>query len=162
MWPKQSECDEFYGNPRGPYSYNTTWARLNLVHVMCPWALRMGAIHVPFITIHKKCEEALSAALAEIWEGCGRSEAEINRLGYDVFSGSFNYRPMRTVERLSMHAYGAAIDWDAPQNEQGERTHLFTEESILVQAFKKQGAVWGGAWEGESVDAMHIQFAVVD
>jgi hypothetical protein len=60
-----------------------------------------------------------------------------------------------------MHGFGAAIDWDAEENEQHSTKHLFQENSLIVVKFKEQGAVWGGDWSPQSIDAMHLQFARV-
>lgn len=165
-WPLQSECDSFYGNPRGKGgTYNPTWAKANLVHVPCPWALHTfntnpkDLIPVPFITIHKKCASSLTAILNAIWLSCGKSAARIHELRYDLFSGSFNYRPKRGSNSLSMHGYGCAIDWDAPDNQFQSKKHLFTVSSPLVIEFEKEGWIWGGKWA--SPDAMHVQAARV-
>ena len=158
-WPLQKDVDAFYGNPRGVSSYNVNWARENLVHVHVPWPLHMDAIHIPAITIHKKCAESLSRVLAAIWKECGESEAKIHELRYDVFSGSFVFRAKRGASSLSMHAYGAAIDFDAPDNQMHATKHLFHDDSIIVRAFKNEGWIWGGDWSGSGVDAMHFQAA---
>lgn len=160
-WPLQSECDLFYGNPRGAGAYDPGWARANLTHVHCPWALHMGAIAIPHIVIHKKCAASLARVLACVWDEVGRSEAKIHELRYDVFSGSFVYRTKRGARSLSMHAYACAIDWDAPDNQMHARRHLFTNESPLIRAFKREGWIWGGDWAGDGVDAMHVQAARV-
>ncbi|MBZ5616244.1 MAG: M15 family metallopeptidase [Acidobacteriia bacterium] len=159
-WPLQRDCDAFYGNPRGSNgSYSPAWAAANLTHVACPWQIQIGGKTVPFITIHRKCAESLTAVLGAIWEACGKSQDQINKLHYNVYDGSFNYRPMRANQALSMHAYGCAIDWDAAENPFHDRKHLFTSSSLLVVKFEAEGWVWGGDWS--SPDAMHVQAARV-
>lgn len=164
VWPLQSQCDGFYGNPR-PRNvherYNVAWAHENLTHVKCPWALTDFVHHFSSIQIHKKVAPSLERVLARIWDEVGRDPAKIHALRYDVFSGSFVYRNKRGAKSLSMHAYGAAIDWDAPDNQMHARRHLFTDESPLIHAFKDEGWVWGGDWSGDGVDAMHVQAARV-
>lgn len=162
IWPLQKDCDAFYGNPRGVNGYSDSWAKANLVHVSCPWRLNMGAGHpVPFIPIHRKCAESLSRVLNVVWDKVGHSQEEIDRLKYSVFSGSFNYRTKRGASSLSMHAYGAAIDWDAPDNAMHSQHHLFTDDSLLIVAFKAEGWICGLDWSGSGVDAMHVQAARV-
>lgn len=157
-WPLQSDCDEFYGNPRGlKGNYNPKWAADNLVHVACPWPLHIEKSPVPFITIHKKCAESLKLVLNSIWEACNKDFKIIDKLQYDVFDGSFNYRPKRGSSSLSMHAYGCAIDWDAAENPFHDRKHLFKDDSLLVVKFEAEGWVWGGRWSNP--DAMHVQAA---
>jgi hypothetical protein len=162
VWPLQRECDKFYGNPRGASkTYSTAWARDSLTHVDCPWPLRMGHIHIPHITIHRKCAPSLARVLSEVWNNCGHDFEKICRLHYDVFSGSFVYRNMRNGSQLSMHSYGCAIDFDAPDNMLHDQSPLFSEASPIVKAFKSEGWVWGGNWGGNSIDAMHFQAARV-
>jgi hypothetical protein len=161
-WPLQAECDEFYDDPRGANgNYNPAWAAKNLTHVACPWVLMMGDQHVPFITIHRKCAESLSRVLNNIWDAVGRDQGAIESLHYNRFSGSFNYRPMRLGSALSMHAYGAAIDWDAEENPFHSTKHLFQDDSLIVIKFKEENWVWGGDWSATSIDAMHVQAARV-
>lgn len=164
QWPRQSQANEFYGNPRGEGGgYSPSWAQENLVHVPCPWQLHMG-IHqpIPYITIHVKCEQSLTRILDSVWETIGKSQDEANARGYSVFSGSFNFRPIRGMATLSMHAYGCAIDWDAPDNPMGygNLRHRFTDADPLIAAFKAEGWVWGGDWCGRH-DFMHVQAAIV-
>ena len=58
-----------------------------------------------------------------------------------------------------MHAFAAAIDWDAADNEQHALRHLFQNDSLLVVKFREEGWIWGGDWSPGSVDAMHVQAA---
>jgi hypothetical protein len=162
VWPLQSQCDAFYGNPRGTGgSYSPAWAAQNLTHVPCPWVLTMDNKPVPFITIHKKCADSLTPVLGNIWNAVGQDQGAIETLHYNRYSGSFNYRPMRDGYALSMHAYGVAIDWDAEENPQHSTTHLFQPNSLIVTKFKEENWVWGGDWSGASIDAMHFQAARV-
>lgn len=165
-WPLQSQCDAFYGNPRGANGkYNPNWARLNLAHVPCPWALYTyntdpkKHIAVPYITIHKKCADSLKRVLDAVWQASGKDQKKIDAGHFNLFSGSFNYRPKRRQSTLSMHAYGAAIDWDAPENQFRSQKHLFQANTLLVAEFEREGWVWGGRWA--SPDAMHVQAARV-
>ncbi|PWB80503.1 MAG: hypothetical protein C3F11_17790 [Methylocystaceae bacterium] len=164
IWPLQSQCDAYYGDPRPRNvheAYNVAWAKENLVHISCPWSLTDLEHHFSAIQIHKKAAPSLARVLARVFDEVGRSEAKIHELRYDVFSGSFVYRKKRGAASLSMHAYGAAIDWDAPDNQMRARKHLFTNDSPLIRAFKREGWIWGGDWAGDGVDAMHVQAARV-
>ena len=154
-WPLQSQCDSFYGNPRA----GAVWQSANLVHVTCPWKMHIEHTPVAAITIHRKCAESLAGVLDAIWTAVGKAQTEIVRLRYDLFDGSFNYRPMRGSQRLSMHAYGCAIDWDAEDNAFHSTRHLFRGDSLLVVKFREAGWVWGGEWSPP--DAMHVQAARV-
>jgi hypothetical protein len=153
-WPLQSEAISFYGDPRKP-----GWLQQNTVDVACPWQLLVGKIPVTHITIHKKCAGSLTRVLAVIWEGAGKDQTAINKLKYDVYDGSYNLRLIRGGVGLSMHSFACAIDWDATDNPQHSGRHLFSDDSLLVKAFKAEGWIWGGDWSPASVDAMHVQAA---
>lgn len=151
LWPLQSQCRAFYGDPESLHFQG------QLVHVPCPWPLHMDKTTVPYIVIHEKCADSLKLVLENIWEACGKDLNKIHELRYDVYDGSYNYRPMRGSHALSMHAFGVAIDWDAADNAFHDKTHLFKSDSIIVVKFKEQGWVWGGDWSNP--DAMHFQAA---
>lgn len=167
-WPLQRDCDTFYGNPRGAggAQVSKTWYAQNITTIVPPFRMAMGTIKITKIPVHNKCAEALGRVLAKIWEASGRDQAVIDRWGMSVFSGSFNYRPMRGGSALSMHAYGCAIDFDAPRNGLGDRTPNFAHIPEVLAAFKAEGAIWGGDWNGNGdtqderrCDGMHWQFA---
>ncbi len=155
-WPVQARAAAFYGDPR-----SAGWVAAHLVHVQCPWTLRMDKVTQHHIQIHKLCAASLARVLASVWETCGKDPEKIAALRYDRFSGSYNYRPIRGGSALSMHAYGAAIDWDDADNAQHSHKHLFTAQSPLIKAFLDEGWEWGGNWSGGSIDAMHVQAAHV-
>lgn len=110
--------------------------------------------------IHKKVADSLTRVLNDIWEQCGKDQAKIDELGYSHFSGSYNFRLMRGGHLLSMHSYGCAIDIYAEKNP-FHHSGVFTDDSIIVKAFKKEGWSWGGDWHGASQDPMHFQAANV-
>jgi hypothetical protein len=153
VWPLQTQCGVFYGNP-----YSRSWQAANLVHVHCPWPLLMGRYTMYAITIHRKCAESLTRVLATIWDAVDHDLQKIHALHYDTFDGSFNLRNKRGGSSLSMHAYAAAIDFDAEDNEFHHVHHFFSEDSLIVKAFEAEGWVWGGRWQS-SIDAMHFQAA---
>ncbi len=160
-WPKQSECDAFYGNPRGSTSdWNRDWYRKNIVTVPVPFSMHMGDQRIAKISVHKKCAASLTRVLAAIWARAGHDPKTIALWGADVFSGSMAYRPMRGRRQLSMHAYGCALDFDGTHNELGDAHGHFTPHSVLVEEFKREGWVWGGDWQGRP-DPMHVQAARV-
>jgi hypothetical protein len=157
VWPLQSDCLSFYGDPRA-----ASWLQANTIDVSCPWPLHMGDVGLSHILIHKKCAESLARVLNNIWEAAGKSLSTIARLRYDQYDGSYNLRNIRgSASTLSTHAFAAAIDWDAADNEQHSLRHLFQDDSLLVVKFKEEGWIWGGDWSPQSVDAMHVQAARV-
>ncbi len=157
VWPVQSQCLAYYGDPRSP-----SWLQANTIDVPCPWPLHMGSVTITHILIHKKCAESLARVLNNIWQATGKSFSAIQKLRYDVYDGSYNLRTIRgSTAALSMHAFAAAIDWDAADNAQHSQKHLFHDDSLLVVKFKEEGWIWGGDWSPGSIDAMHVQAARV-
>ena len=164
QWPLQSQCDTFYGNPRGRGGavVSPSWYKDNMVLLVPPFKMNMDKIKITRFPVHKKCKDAFMAWLEKVWENAGKDQKVINDWGMNVFSGSFNYRPMRGGTRLSMHSYGAAIDFDAPRNAFHDSTpHFELVKTQVVKPFTDLGGVWGGDWSGRSVDGMHFQFARV-
>ena len=158
VWPLQSEVGKIDGTPAPGGS---KWYEANIVHVTCPWPLNMDGTIVTTIQINKRCAESLARVLGAIWDAVGQDKSAIETLHYNLYSGSFNYRPMRGGHARSMHSYGRAIDWDSNENAQHATKHLFTDSSLLVVKFKEEGWAWGGDWSPGSIDAMHVQAARV-
>lgn len=156
-WPTQAECDAFYGNPRGrDGNVSERWYRENVVKIVPPYKVMFGHIPVTKILVHRKCAESALRVLNATWDKIGRDQAKADALGISAFSGSFNYRPIRGSNRLSMHAYAIAWDWFAAENMMGDKTPLFTEDHPLVVAHKEENWTWGGTWTTR-VDPMHWQ-----
>ncbi len=154
IWPLQRDCDSFYGNPR-----LKGFVQNHLIEVPVPWKMIYETTAVTHILINRRCSESLERVLAYIWAACGQDQTKIDALRYNRFSGSYNYRPMRGGGALSMHAYGAALDFDDEDNPFHSKEHLFTESSLIVKAFESEAWIWGGSWASQSIDAMHFQAA---
>lgn len=105
------------------------------------------------IRVHPACADQLVGVLLEVkatglWrfiESC---------------AGGYAWRPQRGSSKLSMHALGAAVDFDALRNPLGvdpRATALGTEPGLgVVRIFERHGWTWGGRWGRP--DAMHCQF----
>lgn len=168
-WPRQSQCDAFYGNPRGRAGSESdlAWEARNLVYLTAPWRQFMGATEIRRIRVHRRCAEAFSTWLNAVWENADYSQKTIDLWGMSVYSGAFAYRPMRGLSALSMHAYGCAVDFDAPRNGLHDQTPNFAKyRDEIVTPFLKLGGIWGGDWNGngssldeQRCDGMHFQFA---
>jgi hypothetical protein len=167
-WPTQATADAFYGNPRGPRiaTPSTAWYREHIIMIKPPFLMRMIK-PVKSFPIHVRCAEATRAWLDQVWKNAGRKQGVIDHWGMSVFSGSYCYRPMRGLQNLSMHAYGCAMDFDAPRNALHDQTpHFATLREQVIEPFLKLGGVWGGDWNGNGssaderrADGMHFQFA---
>ncbi|MDE2471969.1 MAG: M15 family metallopeptidase [Bradyrhizobium sp.] len=156
VWPLQSDCVAFYGDPS-----QANWLQANTIDIPCPWPLFMGNDPIAHILIHKKCADSLTRVLNNVWDAVGHSIDAIKKLRYDQYDGSYNFRPIRGGGIRSMHAFAVAIDWDAADNQFHSSRHLFTDDSLIVVKFKEEGWIWGGDWSPGSVDAMHVQAARV-
>jgi len=171
-WPKQSEVDSFYGNPRGQNGGpSILWEKRNLVTIPCPWKLFTAwdtRMEVKRIRIHGKCADSLTRVLAQAWEQSGKKQEAIEAQGLHLFGGSYNFRLMRGSTRLSMHSWGCAVDFDPANNGLGDYTPKIQPGSLIVKCFKAEGWTWGGDWNGNlkvaderRPDAMHFQAADV-
>lgn len=155
-WPLQRDCAKFYGNPAtASGNASAKWEKENLVLIPCPWELRYDGKPVKGIRIHKKCADSLSRILNRIWERCGRSQAEIDRIGMSVYGGSYNFRKMRGGSSLSMHSYGCAVDFDPARNGLGNAKPAMDRR--VIEEFEREGWEWGGHWSRP--DGMHFQAA---
>lgn len=159
VWPKQSECDAYYGNPRGRNGLaSAAWEAANLVKVPVPWPMVAAwdsKIPIKSIRVHKRCAESLARVLAAIWKAAGNDPAVIGTWGMDLFGGGYNYRVMRGGARLSMHSYGCAVDFDPALNGMGDKTPNFANCPEVLAAFNAEGWVWGGDWSNP--DGMHFE-----
>ena len=162
MWPHQSECDTFYGNPRGRNGLpSAKWEKEHLVRVIPPYQMFYIGKPIKSFRVHKKCASAMLRALMEIHKVTKGDKKLLTESGANVFAGSYNYRLMRGGSRLSMHSGGCAIDLDPANNGMSDVTPKFAKYPFVVKAFEDQGAVWGGRWAGRNCDGMHFQFARV-
>lgn len=82
---------------------------------------------------------------------------ELEKRGYRIRSaGGYNYRNMTGSNKLSMHAYGRAVDINPERNPYSKR--LITDMPRDISAVAKRlGLVWGGDWR-RIKDAMHFEY----
>jgi D-alanyl-D-alanine carboxypeptidase len=122
---------EFAAAPQPGSAYFTIqpgWVKRNIVTTRVPL---LGTV-----TCHRKLIPMVKAALYEVIEAGLGPEIE-------VYSGCW---ASRTIARSptappSYHAYGAAIDINAPQNPYGAKPTMDRE---IVRIFESQGFNWGG------------------
>jgi hypothetical protein len=67
-------------------------------------------------------------------------------------AGCFVPRYIAGTHQLSYHAFGLAIDINAPENQRGTRGHM---DPRVVDIFRQWGFEWGGTWH--YTDPMHFQ-----
>ena len=79
-------------------------------------------------------------------------------------AGTYNCRPIAGTHRLSMHAYGAAIDLSAKFGDywlwsKAKGGDLFWRSRIplaIVEIFERHGFIWGGKWF--HFDTLHFEY----
>jgi hypothetical protein len=129
---------KFYGQPGD---------EANLVNLPVQ-GVKYAGKPVKSIRCHRLCAETLSSIIDELREVC---PAILTK-----YDGCFNHRRMRGGSSWSMHAWGAAIDFDAANN--GNSTHWPTKATMplaVMQVFAEHGWLAAGAFWGR--DAMHFQ-----
>lgn len=160
QWPDQNTpaLNRFYGNPVGAYGQaDPEWVKDNLMLIPVPYRMVLAwdaKKLIKDIWIHHKCGVVLDTCLKAIL-GHYKTQEDIEAVGMHLFGGSFTYRTMRGSNRLSMHAYGCAIDLDPNSNKFG--SHKWSMPKDVVRIFESTGATWGGHWRYP--DAMHFQWA---
>jgi hypothetical protein len=111
--------------------------------------------------VHPAIYDSVNAALKEIFDGGHWGK-------FHDFGGCYNCRSIRgKADRYSTHSWAIALDFntvnnalgvDAPAQFDAARPFVFTHDHPIVEAFTKQGALWGGFYKGRK-DCMHFQFA---
>ena len=162
-WPREwvpGELNGFYGDPRGAAGRaDLAWAQQNLTTIVPPWAMRSDGSAVSQITIHRKCKDSLTRIFNAIWDFSGHDPAKIKAAHLDEFDGSYVFRMnVNSPSRLSLHAYGAAIDLAAAENPNGApwRDNGRMLPRWAIDAFLAEGWCWGGDFS-ETPDGMHFQ-----
>ena len=103
---------------------------------------------VKTIRCHKRCAESLSSILLDL--------ADAAPWMLERYDGCYNFRRMRGGSNWSLHAYGAAIDFDAANN--GNHTHWPARATMpfeVMEIFARHGWLSAGVFWGR--DAMHAQ-----
>lgn len=154
-WPKQSQMDAFYGNPRSnhPDQASVGWEKANLTRIVPPFKMFYAGNPVRSIRIHKKCAASLKRIFNAILVATKGDAKKLHDWKIDLFSGSYVFRLKRNSDTLSCHAYGAAIDFAAASFPMGQSKKRFMPE--VIKAFTDEG------WVNLTNDPMHFQAAIV-
>lgn len=143
-----------YGDPGGFIRENGTvsafW-ELRMVSVPLPRPLPLGW-DLSRVARSVRVNEAIAAEVEQ-----ALAELDKHRL-WDflvTYDGGYCWRTQRgSASRLSMHAFGGALDFNADTNELGTHGNMAPD---LVGFFEARGWTWGGSWTRP--DPMHFQFA---
>lgn len=155
-WPNQKGVPAFFGKAGSP--------ACTAGKAVLPFPFRIAwnkSQKVKQFSCHEKVAAAMTTIFREAVTHYG--EAEMRRLGLDLFGGCYNYRPMRGGTALSMHAYGIAVDIDPERNQLRwgrDRAQLARPEYDPFWAIvEAQGALSLG--RARNYDWMHFQFATL-
>lgn len=156
-----------FGNPEGPgagpssqggawFTPSPAWVKQNIVKI--PMAELPGFPACPYgklsgVSLHRLVAPVFLATWAELVRRGLHTKLR-------TFDGSVAYRHMghNRSRPLSVHAFGAALDFDAAWNGYGvplERMQLNRE---VARCFEECGWTWGGRWTGAYADGMHFQW----
>ncbi len=84
---------------------------------------------------------------------------EIDRLGLQAsitsWEGIYNFRSVRGQHRISLHAFGAALDINSLTNQLNTAGDM---DPRVIEVFRHFGFLWGGDFHGRK-DPMHFQYA---
>lgn len=153
--PGRIRNEEFF---KKVYGNSEDEVRNKLVDV--EWCPGMGGGKVKF-----SCVNGAHCALARV-----SSELDFNpelcKYLRDI-GGTFNWRFIRGTTRMSAHSFGIAIDinvscsnywqWDCGcQIEQALLTYRNRIPRVIVDAFERNGFIWGGKWY--HYDTMHFEY----
>lgn len=156
-WPKDTTAakNAFYGNPEGANGHeNPHWRQEVEARIAPPFQMYYAKKPLHTIAVHKKVAAAMMLAFAEIWDKCDHDQKKVDKTGASDFAGVFNFRYIAGTKRLSNHSWGCAIDLSPTTNGFNMKG---TISRIVVDAFKRQGARWGGDYKGRK-DPMHFEF----
>jgi hypothetical protein len=124
------------------------WELENLKVAQLPYPLTLSwdsSRSVSKIRVHKYLVDLVEITFAGIvYAGLAEEVTE--------FGGAFAFRSQRGSHRLSLHAFGAALDLNPRSNPLGT---LGTMNREVIGVFERCGWTWGGRWARP--DPMHFQ-----
>lgn len=79
-------------------------------------------------------------------------------------AGTYNCRAIANTKRLSVHAFGAAVDindkqadyWESMKSKDGRFTWRNRVPGAIGEIFERHGFIWGAKWN--HVDSMHFEY----
>lgn len=154
--------NEYYGNPdaNGDGLPSLVWESKNITHIVPPYQMfwSWSGQMVKSIAIHQKAASSLLRCLIGIRQKFRPDELAHYQL--DQCAGGYNFRSQRgNSSKLSLHAYGAAIDLAPMANGMGKK---WVDGAMMpldaVAIFKAEGWRWGGDFKNP--DCMHFQATI--
>lgn len=146
-WPfsTQEGLRDFYGEPGD---------ETNLVTINFPFPIYYGSQ----LVVKSRCHKKVAGSLLRILKNLGNFEGGTREILEPVsdFYGIYNFRNKRGGTRLSVHAWGAAIDLDADDNSFKDPWPIKADMPLeVMEEFAKEGWTSAGAFWG--YDAMHFE-----
>lgn len=124
------------------------------------WELRMCKVALPgplplgwkpdAIVRSARVNQVIAAEFERVLRALKSCGAWENLLSYD---GGYTWRPQRGSNKLSMHAYGGAVDFNAATNQLGTKGDMHPS---VIEVFEGHGWTWGGRWKRP--DPMHMAY----
>lgn len=153
QWPRDTTAEKmaFYGDFR-----QKGWEDKNIVSIVPPFQMYYDKHPVKSLRVHKKCASAFLAVFNEVFEKCGHDQKKVDATGLSDYAGCFNIRKISGSNNWSNHSWACAADFSPASNGFNMKSTLST---IVVDAFKRQGARWGGDYKGRK-DPMHFEFVL--
>ncbi len=151
IWPHDDTASKnaFYGD-----FHSKAWGTLNLIHITAPFQMRYEGRPIASILVHRKIAPALRVIFNEVWDKVGRNQKAVDETGISDYGGCFNIRRIVGSDNWSNHSWACAIDLSPGTN--GFNMHTTLSQTV-IDAFKRQGALWGGDYKGRK-DPMHFEF----
>lgn len=151
-WPSEADLEARFGPPGG----------VALVRMRCPWRLKLAWDRTQTLDsffCHADVAQSMASVLERVHAHYG--DAEIRRLGLDLFGGCYNPRKKRGGSSWSTHAWGIAVDWDPRRNRLSwgrERAHLARADYLHWWRFWEEDG-WLSLGRTRNFDWMHVQAA---
>lgn len=154
-WPSQAKVSQFFGEPGNP---KCTAGVAEVYPMRVAWD---KATVVRRFRCHALVEQPIENIFRQALQHYG--QAQLTKLGLDLFGGCYNFRPMRGSKTWSMHAYGIAVDLDPERNQLkwGRDRAVFARPEYVPfwNIVESEGATSLG--RSRNFDWMHFQFANV-
>lgn len=153
VWPKDNTAakNAFYGDFQ-----QKAWGSLHLTHIKPPFTIYYDKKPMSSgVLVNARCAAAMLAAFNEIWDKCGHDQHKVDQSGVSDYGGCFNIRRISGSNNWSNHSWACAIDLSPGTN--GFNVQKTTLNHVVIDAFKAQGARWGGDYVHRK-DPMHFEF----
>ncbi len=163
-WPHDDMAglSAFYGpHTLGPDGMPTAaWEAANLVAFPAPYPMRASwdtGVPITRVRCHRLVQASLLRVMNNLWKLYLTAD-ERKEAGLDMFGGVYSFRRISGSGRLSVHAFGAAIDLDPGRNPLGKPWEFGMMPLGVVNVFEAEGWEWGGRWTHRP-DCQHFQAA---